>query len=129
MLKDIYYNVVDVKPFEFGALIFTERSYDKQKEIFVCFYDEECLEMGKPINKNKVCEIFETFDVKDNVRFVYEGELSEDVEKWLKSKGVKIQEIMDFVAEYCIEISKINDEIVKRNPEIFEDIIQKVFRK
>ncbi len=31
-----------------------------------CFYDEESLKMGKPIDKNKVCEIFEEYLESEN---------------------------------------------------------------
>lgn len=125
------YGNIEIKKRELGFDIIT---MDENCELMtiICICDEEW--MGGELKKEELINIcentveYEGEEIKRKKIVVWGLELSKEAKEWARFHGIEVQHIYEFIAEFCINTAKINDEMAISDAEEWEKDIAIRFR-
>jgi hypothetical protein len=103
---------------------------DEKDEAFaiVCICDEEGERMKK-IEKEELIRICKnTSKYKKRKIVVWNVELSNEAKRWAESENIKVQDIHEFVAQFCMRRAEIRDDEAEEDQEEWCQRISDVFR-
>jgi len=121
---------IEIKRRELGFDIITmDENYKLMAVICIC--DEEA--MGGEVEKEELINVCENTieykgeKIKRRKIVIWGLELSEEAREWAISHGIKVQGILEFIAEYDINLGEFNDELVELHAEEWEEDIAEIF--
>jgi len=125
------YGNIEIKERELGFDIIT-RDEDCELMTIICICDEGW--MGGELKKEELINIcentveYEGEEIKRKKIVAWRLELSEEAKEWARFHGIEVQNIYEFIAEFCINTAKINDKMAVSEAEEWEKAIAIRFR-